>query len=252
MVIGNGKKKFIAFHGFGQDGNAFSPLVSNNSDVTIYSFDLPYHGKTIIHDPINTISNEEIQDVVQQLMKRTSIDKFSLLGFSIGVKLLFPVLSKFYTNINEVWLLAPDGIKKNFWYSVATESRPMRFLFRQILNYPTVMNRAGHLLQSIGIVDQQTLLIAVKSIATQKKRDQVYHTWTYLRKLEFSLNELVKILNAEKIPVYFVIGKTDKVIDKSSITSFHQKLINSTVIELSSGHQNLVIKFGDWYSKHSI
>jgi len=250
--MGNGKKKFIAFHGFGQDGNVFLPLLSNNNDVTIYSFDLPYHGNTIIHDPFIAITYEDIQDVVQQLMKRTSIDKFSLLGFSIGAKLLFPILTKFQTNINEVWLLAPDGIKKNFWYGVATESHPGRFLFRLILNYPTVLKRAGHLLQSIGLVDQKTLLFAIKSIDTQKKRDQVYHTWTYLRKLKFNLNVLVGILNAEKIPVYFVIGTADQVIDKSSITLFHQKLINSTVIELSSGHQNLVNRFADWYSKHSV
>ena len=83
-VLGNGTKNAIAFHGFGQDGNAFLPVAIQNPGYTIYSFDLPFHGYTKIDNPSLCLSGKDVAELVQKLMVHTGIEKFSLLGFSMG------------------------------------------------------------------------------------------------------------------------------------------------------------------------
>ena len=67
-VLGNGAKNIIAFHGFGQDGNSFLPIVSKNPEYTIYSIDLPFHGETIIHNSSLCLRHLEVIELVQKLI----------------------------------------------------------------------------------------------------------------------------------------------------------------------------------------
>jgi hypothetical protein len=39
-----------------------------------------------------------------------------MIGFSIGAKLVFPLIRGLAAQITEVTLIAPDGIKENIWY----------------------------------------------------------------------------------------------------------------------------------------
>jgi pimeloyl-ACP methyl ester carboxylesterase len=247
-VLGNGTKIFIAFHGFGQDGNAFRKFALGEHDATIYAFDLPFHGYTEIRDLTMPLIDRDMEELIQKLLGIKSIVNFSLIGFSIGAKLIFSVVEKFYTRIKEVWLLAPDGISANFWYGLATKNRTTQYLFQMVLHHPALFNRLGRVLQFTGLVDQKILLFALKSIDSDDKRLQVYNTWMYLRKLKLRRNQLIEILNKEKIPVYFILGNSDKIINSTSIVPLYRKLSYAQIIELSCGHQNLINKFTDWYS----
>ena len=250
-VLGKGTKIMVAFHGFGQDGDVSRNLSFHGMDLTIYSFDLPFHGDTKIKNYLKPLDANELQEIMMRLIEITSIGRFSLLGYSIGVKLVFPLLEKFQKNISEIWLLAPDGITPNFWYNIATGTSSMRFLFQNVLQTPSIVRVTGRLFRLIGLIDQTTLQFILRSIETEKKRSQVYKTWTYLRKLKPHIGELALTLNRQKIPVYFVIGKSDKIINKSRIIPLESKLEEAEIIELSSGHQNLIKKFADWYSINS-
>ena len=179
-VLGHGVKNIIAFHGFGQDGNSFLPLVSKNPEYTIYSIELPFHGETIIHNPSISIAHWDVIELVEKLINLLSKEKFSLIGFSIGAKLLFPVIEKFYSRIENVWLLAPDGITPNFWYRMATGTHLMRQLFRFCLNYYQIIKRLGYGLQFMHLVDEGTLSFILKSTNSRENREQVYNIWIFL------------------------------------------------------------------------
>ena len=245
-VLGNGAKNVIAFHGFGQDGNSFFPLAIKHPEYTIYSVDLPFHGETIIQDPSHCLTNREVKELIQKLLDLFAIDRFSLLGFSIGAKLLFPVLERFYSQVDKVWLLAPDGIKLNFWYSVATGTHLMRYLFRNLLNNPQLLNRLGNGIQALHLIDKKTLSFSLKSINDKKKRKQVFYIWTYFRKLNLNPDRLSKVLNKSNILVLFILGEKDNIIPKSKIEPLFGKLNNSKIVTLSCGHYNLIEYFEDW------
>ena len=247
-VLGNGAKNIIAFHGFGQDGKSFLPIVSKNPEYTIYAIELPFHGETIIHNPSISIARLEVIELIQKLINLLSIERFSLIGFSIGAKLLFPVIEKFYSRIENVWLLAPDGIKPNFWYRMATGTHLMRQLFRFFLNNYQIIKRLGYGLQFMHFVDKGTLSFILKSTNSQEKREQVYFIWTFLRKLKLNLVKVSKILNESTISIFFVLGESDKIISKSNIKPLAQKTHSSKTVSLSCGHQNIIEYFAEWSS----
>ncbi len=249
-VLGNGTINLIAFHGFGQDGNAFLPVAIQNPKYTIYSFDLPFHGETLIRKPSRSLRSQEVIELIQKLIDQFAIDRFSLMGFSIGAKFLFPILEEFYSQIEHVWLLAPDGIKLNFWYRAATGTRLMRYLFRTALHNYKFMNGLGNLTLSLKIMEKSTILFAIKSINTSEKRKQVYYVWTYLWKLKLNSAAVSNKLNETKAPVYFILGERDKIIPKSMVMPLIKKLNNSKVVTLACGHQSLIGNFVEWKSKN--
>lgn len=247
-VLGNGVKNLIAFHGFGQDVNSFLPLASKIPEYTIYSIDLPFHGETIIHNPSICIAQSEVIELVEKLIELLSIEKFSLVGFSIGAKLLFPIIEEFSSRIENVWLLAPDGIKPLFLYRIATETRLMRQLFLLMLNNYQMIKRLGNGFQSIHLIDKRTLSFILKSINSHEKRERVYYIWTSLRKLKLNLDKISKILNDSDISIFFVLGENDEIITKSNIEPLARKTNNTKIITLSCTHQNIIECFADWSS----
>ena len=244
-VLGNGDKNIIAFHGFGQDGNAYLPLAKRNAQFTIYSFDLPFHGNTKINNPSRYNSIDEIQEIIQKLVDQAELKRFSLLGFSMGAKFCFPILEKYYTNIDNLWLLAPDGIKTNLWYKIATSNQILRAVFRFVMNNPNMLLRTGRLMKFMSLIDTQRMILVEKSINTPEKRHMVFDTWTYLKNLNWNSSQLKSIINKSNINVFFIVGEHDHVIPKREIEIMNHNITNSRVITLASGHQNLIKKFSE-------
>lgn len=249
-VLGNGAINVIAFHGFGQDGNAFAPVAMQNPIFTIYSFDLPFHGETIIQNPFFCLTSQELRELIQKLITQVKLERFSLMGYSIGSKLIFPILEEFLSRIDHVWLLAPDGITLNFWYRAATRTHLMRFLFQKTVHNYQLLKGLGNLILSLNFMDKSTILFAMKSMNTQEKREQIYHIWTYLRKLKLFHASISSKLNEMNVPVCFILGDRDSIITLSKAEPLIKKLHNSTVVTLSCGHQRLIEHFSEWNSKN--
>ena len=83
-VLGNGHRKLIAFHGFGQNCNAFLPLSDKDLGFTIYSIDLPFHGNTRLNKNLDYLNKDVIVALIDRLIHLESLLTFSLIGFSIG------------------------------------------------------------------------------------------------------------------------------------------------------------------------
>lgn len=245
-VLGNGDKIIISFHGFGQDGKVYSKLMRNCPDCTIYSFDLPYHGDTKIHKKDSIISADEINDLIKQLIDKTGISRFSIIAFSIGAKLVFPVIAKFAYMIDRIWLIAPDGIQPNFWYQLVTGNPAMRLAFQIAMKNPGIVQGGVRLLKLFKVLNPQIVALTAKSINTQQQRDRVYNTWTSLRNISYNYEDLVRILGQDGIRVVFIIGKNDTVIPASGIEKIKNDLHNAEVIWLSCGHFSLIKSFSDW------
>lgn len=251
-VLGQGPKFVIAFHGFGQNNNCYSFLAKENTQYTIYSFDLPFHGGTTIHDNTAPLSSDEIYELVKALLEKTNIDTFSLLAFSIGARLTLPIIGKFGSIIDHFWLLAPDGISNNFWFGLSTGSKVMRSLFRKVLDRSSWFLWTGNLLKSMRLLDHRKSEFVFKSIETSDKRNQVYNTWVFLRELKFDEIQLVDSINQYKLDVTFVLGENDKVIPPHKLGLIAKRIKNSKVVILPCGHHNLIKNFSEWIKNEKV
>ena len=243
ITLGNGPATMIAFHGFGQDGMAFSPLAEALPGYTLYSVELPFHGKTSIFDPSSPMTPPDIAALVTELQKSMDFGAFSVAGFSIGARMVSPVVQLFAGQVEKVFLIAPDGITESKMYFFATCNKLTRALFRTALRMPRLMAAIVRATKMTGLIDRKTAKLVRNSLRSREKSMQIYYTWTYLRKLRIATDDLAALVNDNRIRVFFVVAKYDKVIKPRYIRPLADKITNKEIITLPCGHYELIEAF---------
>ena len=239
---GRGSKTILLFHGFGHDHKAFDSWVEQfENDYTIFTFDLFFHGNSKWANQ-QALTKDDWKKLVQLFIKQERIENFEIAGFSIGAKFVLATLELFSERINKVVLIAPDGIKNNFWYSLATGTSLMRTLFRSLILRPKRLRTLIKLLKFFHLEDKNLLRLVEVQLSTEEKRQRVYNSWIYFRHLNFNLNDLTLLLNSRNILVVFILGKLDKVIPSERIENFAKSLMNYRFHLPDVGHHDLISK----------
>ena len=242
-VFGEGKKKIIAFHGYGQDSEVFRQLSDLDPELTVYSFDLFYHGLSSL-PPVNPpLTAARLAQIFSDFLLQASLEKFSVIGFSMGGKYALSIISSFPDMVDKVILVAPDGIKKDFWYQLATRSIAVRWIFRKVVDHPEILRKTAFLLDRLNLVDGRVRKFALNEMNTREKRIRVYQSWIFHRHLFVNLGEIAEKIRREKIEVVFVLGKHDRIITPKYIIPLKKLLTASEVKELSCGHTTLLQRF---------
>ena len=113
---GNGSETLIAFHGFGQSATIFSNIApALEKNFTVYACSLFYHGESKLPNHISAgkpLPAEFFKEGLLKFCKQNNIEKFSLMGYSLGGRLVLKLLEMIPERINSLLLLAPDGVKK--------------------------------------------------------------------------------------------------------------------------------------------
>src|SRR5690606_39104218 len=131
VKAGNGKHPLLVFHGFGQDHTLYVPLLrSLSAKYTLYIVDLFFHGKSEWNEGERPLEKSAWAGIMKVLLQEQNISRFSILAYSLGGKFALAMLEEFPDRIEKLFLVAPDGIKTSFWYSMATYPKGFRALFR--------------------------------------------------------------------------------------------------------------------------
>jgi len=241
-VVGTGNKTLLLFHGFGQDNEIYQPLAQAlSSTYTLYIFDLYFHGKSKWANDETPLEKEEWKRIMSQFISENTLENFSIGGFSLGGKFAMATAEAFPEKTKALFLIAPDGIKTSFWYSIATYPFLFRKLFKSMITHPGRFNAIANVIQSVGLVDKGLIRFAEHQMNTQEKRNQVYYSWVVFRRLTFDLNKLAKLLNDHHIRVTMVTGRYDKVILTGNMDRLVKKLNNPQIEVLEAGHNALVV-----------
>jgi pimeloyl-ACP methyl ester carboxylesterase len=238
---GNGPNPLLVFHGFGQDHLAFAEWTRQLTEkYTLYLFDLYFHGKSTWVDNRIALDKAEWRNVLTQLMKDNALRDFSVAGFSLGGKFALASIEVLPHSIKGVFLLAPDGITVNFWYSLATCCLLSRTLFKGLIGYQKRFSSLIRIANRLRIADKWLLRFAENHMNTIEKRERVYNTWVVLRHLQFDMNHIAKLIRQNQIPVLIIAGKYDKVIPPSKMNPLVRRLNPVRFHVLDSGHMDLI------------
>jgi len=236
---GNGEKVLLIFHGFGQDHKLAAPIAELlDGQYTIYSFDLPYHGKSTWAEEEVQLTKKMLGEMFSEWLKKEKINTFSTLGYSMGGKFSLGILEQFPEQVEQSILIAPDGLHKSIWYSLAT-SFPIKSLFQYTIDHPSFFFSLTKFISKTGIAPSKLVQFSVSQMATSELRKQVFYTWANFQELYTNKQALDKLVNAHQVEIRLILGERDTIINPKKIRPFVKRIPRINLDILPTGHGRL-------------
>ncbi len=231
----------LAFHGFGQESAHFNQYAEVlEREYTIYSFDIFFHGNSTWKRRQEPLSKLIWKQMIQQFLNEHELNNFYLTGFSMGGKFALAIVEAFPDQVEKVILIAPDGIKTSFWYSLATYPGAFRNLFRYIVAKPKPFYTLVKIMKKARLVDKGVLKFAKSQMKTRQQRRKVYLSWVIFRCFYFDIGKVAQLINHHQIEVDMYLGKYDKIITEKNMQTLLMKLNSYSLKILESGHNTLI------------
>jgi pimeloyl-ACP methyl ester carboxylesterase len=257
--FGSGPRPAFCFHGYGEEAVAFAFLEKYaGNEYTFFGVDLPFHGHTEWNDGLSC-STSDIMQIIEKILQengqqpttinghpvtsaeRLSKDRqLSLIGYSLGGRVALSLYEKMASQIERLVLLAPDGLKVNFWYWLSTQTWIGNKLFAFTMNHPGWLFGFLRMLNTLKLVNASIFKFVNYYIGDKEARWLLYARWTTLRNLRPGLQKIKSLINGSKTTVRLIYGKHDRII-LSSVGEKFKKGIEEhcTISVIHSGHQVL-------------
>lgn len=236
---GTGKDILVCLHGFGETAGSFAPLARQIEDkYTLIAVDMPLHGKTTWNEGMRCVAEDMIGmlDQVPELAGK----RFSIAGYSMGGRVALSVYEQIPQRIQQLILLAPDGLKMNFWYWLATQTFYGNRLFRYFMKQPAIFLSGTRLLKKSGLINMGVYNYIHQYLNVDENRKQLYTIWTTFRKCKPRVRIIRKQIKTNSSPVLLVYGKYDKIIRYSTGKQFRKGLESYCTLHiLPCGHRVL-------------
>ncbi|BDD03323.1 hypothetical protein AUTU_08060 [Aureibacter tunicatorum] len=240
----SGDKTLICFHGFGQTHTIFSNFEKKFPNHRIIAIDLPYHGKS------HCFSNKCLKsykgiEAFKTLFEKEKIKDFEALGFSIGAIPALYIFEHFQESCDKITLIAPEGIKKNFFFRLATTSKLGETIFKTVMHNPSIVTLPIKALRTVKMITNSTAKFVLQEVKDQAHRNKVFNTWICLSSLNPNLPYISKALetNVAKSMEIF-LGEHDHIINPVAYEKSIRKKIPTAKINIIRGsHFNIVNSF---------
>lgn len=243
---GRGPETLICFHGYAEEAEVFDFLARYAGDLfTIYSIDLAFHGKTDWKEGLK-FSSGDLLNIVTTILAKESTGKpdspvrYTIMGFSLGGRMALSLYQANPEAVKKLVLLAPDGLKVNFWYWLATQTWAGNKLFAVTMKWPGWFFGLLKLMNKFGLINASIFKFVNYYIGNKEVRDLLYARWTTLRKIKPHLGRIKFFIRNLNTPVRLVYGKHDRIILSSVGEKFRKEIEQQcTLSVIPSGHQVL-------------
>jgi hypothetical protein len=221
---------WLAFHGVGQNTEAFKHFVNQNNSK-IYSFGLFYHEKNQTHLK-NSIENTRETTLnnwlilMQRFLEEEKINfqdySINVIGFSLGARPALQFVSNLsklpskFISINRIILIAPETLAISRWYRFGTQTMLGRLTLKTLVS-STRFKR---------------IIISLSSLFFPKNARKIIHhkihnginslasAWLAYRPFEISAKDWIEIYDKQKEKITIVTSQNDNFVDLKKIQRF--------------------------------
>ena len=232
---GVGKRLLLAFHGYGNDAVIFRSIEEYLvNEFTILSFDLPHHGgSTWSNAPL---TKKDMVQLIGAVKKEYSVDKISLLGYSLGGRVCLTIIEMSPEDIDCATLLATDGLVQNHYYSFFTNTKLGKKMFTNMLEKPARYFKVMDLFKKLHLVHPSRHKFAMHSLGTPEARDLLLKVWPAMSKLIPAPSRLKNAIAKYRIPITLFMGANDKIMPPRLGAQFKAGLDTVQLHILNRGH----------------
>ncbi len=233
---GCGSRPLLAFHGFGQNGQMFAPVQKLfEHEFTIYSFDFAWHGKTHWQETA-PCTKPEIISMIKLFMHENGFEKISLMGFSMGGRIVLSLIADLAHLLDEVYLFAPDGISERVYYRDVLANKVGEAAFRKILKYPNILINATHAFSKIGLTKKYVADYVKTYMNDSRRRQKLLDIWLSMRTFRTQLSSVKSSVEKHQLKIYLFWGKRDKILPVEYAHRFKKAVPSVQLILVEGGH----------------
>ena len=241
LIKGHGATKVLAFHGFDNDAEDFKIFRDRyQNSCTFICINLFFHGRSRCDLPadVANFTDEALRNFIDLLCKHLQIDRFLLLGFSLGGRVCLKIAELFPEKISGMMLLAPDGLQLSRWYRFVTANPMGRMIFKRTIHHPKRFMKVASWMKSLNLVGEKQYKFAINQFDTEAKRRKVYDVWMIFRHLIPNKKKLRNSIKQYGYPVEIYFGKRDSIIPPSFGVGLKRRDDDHIRIHiLDAGHQ---------------
>ncbi|MBZ5858950.1 alpha/beta fold hydrolase [Flavihumibacter profundi] len=249
---GSGPELLFCLHGYGERGQDFEALANHlGHRFTIICPDLPLHGKTNWNDHVFELT--DLRNCLSELAKkeRFKTQQFSLAGYSMGGRLAMEYAEHFPEQLRQLILIAPDGLKINFWYWLTTQTKAGNRLFFKTMQHPEWLFFGMKWARKFRLLNESIFKFSHRYLDDPQQRNELYKRWTLFRNFKPNLQKLGYNLNKSPLPTLLIFGKFDRIIPPK----LGQRLKagnagSNSIIVLEAGHRLLKPQFASTIAEY--
>ena len=240
--FGSGPAIAICFHGYGEQGTLYSFFEEYaGASYTFYCIDLPFHGKTEWNEGLTFTSND-LQQIVNGILEANDLsqgaERLTLLGFSLGGRIALTLYQQQPQSIEKILLLAPDGLKINFWYWLSTQTSVGNRLFAFSMKNPGWFLGFLRVANKVKLVNASVFKFVNYYIGNKEARLHLYQRWMCLRHIKPDPILIKDHIRRYRTKTRLIYGKYDRIIMPSRGEKFRNGIEDfCTITVIDSGHQ---------------
>ncbi|HLV42011.1 MAG TPA: alpha/beta hydrolase [Brumimicrobium sp.] len=230
-VYGEGNTVILCFHGNGRSAEDFRFL--ERKTRKIISVHLFLHGYSTfspsrIHEDL--ITAEHVEKLLEKLLTKEKVDHFHWVAYSQGGRFTLSAFPAFAARVKSLFLIAPDGMDDNNFYSWSQRQWWARKLFKRWVGKPEELMTISRGLSKVKIIHPKIVDFLDFYTSDHDKFEMAYKTWSAFRDLRPSNEEVKQTLAENDIHFNVIVGDYDKIISSKSATQFLDKIDQSKAL----------------------
>lgn len=239
---GTGPKPLLAFHGYGMTGRQFHVLEKSLlTKYHVYGFDHFFHGESRLEGWTDKqiragMTKKMMYTYLQEWFKVYGEQRISILGYSLGANLGLTLAEEYAHLIDDLILIAPDGLSVHTGFYILTHHVLGKPLFRLATKSKWLAPFILKTVKAFGVIDESLYQIAYNEIDTEQKRLDAYYTLNLIKLLRPDVAKLAGLVNQYNINCTLIFGTGDHLFPKSVAKNFIAMVNNPKVHEVKMGH----------------
>lgn len=222
-VYGSGVHDVLFFHGVNQNSRSFETLLKELNDVTVYCVDMPFHGLTKYTS--NEWNPEDVTAFFYAFVDFIGVEKLTISGYSMGAKIALKLVELIPAHyIQSVLIAAPDGIKPQIYYQLATKYALNRKLFSFLMDRPQLVLKISKFLNRLKLLSDSQLKLVNQAMSKEVFIQRVKQIWLGTAPCYLSLEKLISIFSSHQIPIYVLVGRRDAIIATPPVRAFYEQI----------------------------
>ena len=248
LSFGTGDKLLFAFHGFGDRAAVFlSVATSLSSEYKIYAVDLPFHGHTVWRDA--AFDAEVFNFIVNEISAREKKNKYDLLGYSFGAKIVERLFLKQPERVGRLILLAPDGFYHKHGLEITMIPRPVRYLSKWLLQRPSWLIRLTSFLYKRRLIDRFIFDFTMRHLNRIDRHTRLFTYWLSMDDFITRPKDLVAQIKLHVTSTVILCGIYDDIISVEKIENTFKNTPSVSVFELNAAHKLITPDLNVFLSK---